>query len=96
MILYELVTAYTERAVGVHFAHLKPRHVDHFRIAGITDIVSIAADAAASSRCSVFYVVDYLLLMRQCGPANFHRDLREAMKEIESRGIGTSSAPCIS
>ena len=39
-ILYELTKSYSERGVGVHFAHLRPKHVDIFRIVGITEIVS--------------------------------------------------------
>ncbi|OWT39498.1 endoplasmic reticulum protein [Cryptococcus neoformans Bt1] len=38
-ILYELMKAYHERGVGVHFAHLRPGQVKAFGIAGITDIV---------------------------------------------------------
>ncbi|ORY29822.1 sulfate transporter family-domain-containing protein [Naematelia encephala] len=62
-ILYELTKSYTERGVGVHFAHLRPTTLDKFRIVGITELI---------------------------GPNHFHRDLREAMREIEVLGYGTS------
>lgn len=39
-ILYELTKSYIENGVGVHFAHLRPAHVDAFKLVGIADMVS--------------------------------------------------------
>lgn len=38
-ILYELVTAYHERGVGIYFVHLKPQHLAQFHLVGITDLL---------------------------------------------------------
>lgn len=62
-ILQELTQAYTERGVGVHYAHLKSAQMKMFALAGITDLVPAT---------------------------HFHKDLRDAMREIESMGYGTS------
>ncbi len=38
-ILFELTKSYIENGVGVHFAHLRPAHVDAFKLVGIADMV---------------------------------------------------------
>ena len=38
-IIDELSKAYTERGVGLHFAHLRPAQVRLFQLVGITDLV---------------------------------------------------------
>ena len=52
-ILHEFTQAYTERGVGIHFAHLKPSHTDKFKIVGITDLVSHFATLSATVRAEV-------------------------------------------
>lgn len=39
-ILHELTQAYTEREVGLHFAHLRPAHMKLFQLVGIAPLVS--------------------------------------------------------
>ena len=82
-ILHEITIAYNERGVGVHFVHLHPNQVEMFQICGITDLVSLPLDPLVPSS----------LGLHQIGPTHFHRDLSEAMKEIESLGYGPSITP---
>lgn len=41
-ILHELTQAYSERGVGLHFAHLRPSHMKIFELVGISQIVCLS------------------------------------------------------
>lgn len=40
-ILYDLTKAYSERGVGLHFAHLRESQMERFKLVGISDLVSL-------------------------------------------------------